>query len=363
MAQKQVIVVGAGLIGAMVAYQLTRQGAAVTIVEAGQPAQAASGRSFGWINAGYYLDKPHHHLRVAGIEAWHRLGFDLPELPVSWCGCLAWDVTGDALEAQLSELAEMGYPAQQLGPAEIVDKAPALRGDIAEAVWFPTEGVANPGQAAWIALQAAQDAGARLITGTPVSHVIEEGGQVRGVAVPGGQIRADYVVLAGGNGTPALLDPFDVALPMLTRPGALMRSRAVPPLLKAIMVSPDLEFRQDAQGRIIAPSAASHQADEAEALDAAPPDLADDTLRRLRHWLPDVALEWEEITLAMRPVPGDGRPVVGPCGLAGLSVAVMHSGVTLGALMGEWVAQEVLTGQTITQLGPYRPQRFEGAMQ
>ena len=137
-----------------------------------------------------------------------------------------------------------------------------------------------------------------------------------------------------------------------------MRSRPVAKILDAVMVSPDLEFRQMADGRIIAPSAAGHQSDDSEVLDASPEALARDTVARLGHWLPGVDLDWQEVTLAMRPVPGDGLPVMGPCGPEGMYVAVMHSGITLGALMGEFVAQEVGRGGVSNRLAPYRPTRF-----
>ena len=355
---QKIIIVGAGLIGASIGYQLQRQGADVTLIEAGTPGCEASGRSFGWINAGFYLDHTHHHLRAEGMAAWHRLQGQVPELAVTWHGCLSWDVAGDALEAQFTELQGLGYPVERLTRSAIAERVPSLTADLTEALWFPTEGVAEAGQVTRQLLTAAQAAGARMITGTAVTGVVEAGGTVRGVQTALGMLPADRVILAAGNGTPALLEPFGVALPMLTRPGALMRSRPVARVLEAVMVSPDLEFRQDTEGRLLAPSAAAHQSDDSEELDAAPDALAEDTLARLRRWLPEVEITWEEITLAMRPVPGDGRPVVGPCGPEGLSVAVMHSGVTLGALMGELVAQEVLQHSPSDWLAPYRPQRF-----
>ena len=46
-----------------------------------------------------------------------------------------------------------------------------------------------------------------------------------------------------------------------------------------------------------------------------------------------------------RPVPADGFPAVGGiAGVAGLSVAVMHSAATLGPLIGELLARELVDG-------------------
>ncbi len=91
--------------------------------------------------------------------------------------------------------------------------------------------------------------------------------------------------------------------------------------------------------------------------------LADLALKRLNALIPDVELEWEMVSLAQRPVPQDGMPVVGACGPDGVFTAVMHSGVTLAPIMAEILAQEVM-GQTLNAqqaelISPYRPDRFQ----
>ncbi|MGV6803572.1 MAG: FAD-dependent oxidoreductase, partial [Ruegeria sp.] len=60
----EIIVVGAGIVGASIAYQLARTGHTVTVIDRDMPGAGASGRSFGWINASFYLDMAHHELRA-----------------------------------------------------------------------------------------------------------------------------------------------------------------------------------------------------------------------------------------------------------------------------------------------------------
>jgi len=77
--------------------------------------------------------------------------------------------------------------------------------------------------------------------------------------------------------------------------------------------------------------------------------------------VPSVPLAWDSVMLANRPMPEDGLPAVGSIGPDGLYVATMHSGITLAALMGELVTEEILQGvsnSTNDLLAPYRPQRF-----
>ena len=47
----RIVVVGAGIIGASIAYHLVKRGAKVVIVEAVRPGAGATEKSFGWINA------------------------------------------------------------------------------------------------------------------------------------------------------------------------------------------------------------------------------------------------------------------------------------------------------------------------
>jgi glycine/D-amino acid oxidase-like deaminating enzyme len=108
------------------------------------------------------------------------------------------------------------------------------------------------------------------------------------------------------------------------------------------------------------PAAVDHQGDTAQSVGDNLEGTAEQVMARLRVLLPDLPLEWEELTLAHRPVPQDGLPVIGAV-REGLHVACMHSGITLGALAGEMVAQEMLEGVTNSSaalLAPYRPDRF-----
>jgi glycine/D-amino acid oxidase-like deaminating enzyme len=70
-------------------------------------------------------------------------------------------------------------------------------------------------------------------------------------------------------------------------------------------------------------------------------------------------LEYDGFQVGVRPIPADGFPTVGRArGLAGLTIAVMHSGITLAPAVGRLVAEEILTGHRDPLLSPYGPDRF-----
>lgn len=354
----RILVIGAGVTGAAIAYRLATAGAEVTVIDAGAPASGASGRSFGWINASFSLDDHHFRLRVEAMAAHHRLAADLGDTATDWPGAISWDGTAAEQEETFARLSAAGYPVRRLTAAELRALEPALAAPPEGALHFPAEGATDLARLTRLLLDGAAQHGARLVLGLPVEGIFTGGGRASGVRTAEGVIAADRVVLATGTGTPALLAPLGIAVPMLHRPAVVMRTGPLPPILRHIIVTPRLEFRQEADGRILAPTSPNHQADDATALGAPPEALADDAARRLAALLPGHAPVWREVTQAFRPVPGDGLPVVGDTVVPGLYLAVMHSGATLAALMGELAAQEIILGTEAAALAPYRPARF-----
>jgi glycine/D-amino acid oxidase-like deaminating enzyme len=151
----------------------------------------------------------------------------------------------------------------------------------------------------------------------------------------------------------------DLHLPMLRRPGLMVATKPVEPLLNHILAAPDQEFRQLPNGSILAPAAASHQSDDSEEV-AEPIAMANIAIARLNRLIRGVDLELSEARMAFRPVPEDGFPAVGRV-QDGLYVATMHSGMTLAAIMGNLIASEIADGVTNLSndlLSSYRPNRF-----
>ncbi|WP_071673390.1 NAD(P)/FAD-dependent oxidoreductase [Nioella nitratireducens] len=354
------IVIGAGILGAAIANRLAGAGAEVQVVEAAAgPASAATGCSFGWINASFYHDADHFRLRAEGIAAWHRLGA-LDGL--SWPGSVTWEAQGDALARQEADLVGLGYRLTRLTRDQIRACLPHVACTATEALAFPAEGAADAARVAAALLSRAQDLGARVSYGVRAEAITTRADRVTGLRTQWGDIPADHIIVAAANRSPDLVAPFGAPLPMLRRPGALMVSQPVAPVLDRIVVTPERELRQDGQGRILAPTSVSHQSDSSEVLAKAPEALAEEALASARALLPGVDLRWQQVLVANRPVPGDGLPVIGAAGPEGLTLAVMHSGVTLAAVTGEAVADDVMGGDRFAGLlAPYRQGRFRGA--
>lgn len=349
----KVIVVGTGIIGASIAWHLSRGGAEVSMVDSA--AAAASSTSFGWINASFYADAHHHRLRVAGLEAYGRLQGAVPDAPINMCGALWWEDQDAGLQAMKAALEAFEYPVEQLDVTQ--SSEPDLKELPAQLLRFPAEGCVEVEDLARCLIA---DPGVRVMAGVNVMGIVVKDGVVSGVQTSTGLIEADRVVVAAGNGAPDILATCGVKLPMLTRPGVLVRTKPVAAKISQILVTPHGEARQLPDGRLLASGVANHQGDDASVVRETPEDIAARVIRWLDPMIAGETIEWERVAVAYRPVPQDGLPVIGAVGPRGLHVAVMHSGATLAAIVGEAVTAEVV-GQGGFQdlLAPYRPQRFQ----
>ncbi|MBI2718870.1 MAG: FAD-binding oxidoreductase [Rhizobiales bacterium] len=351
---KSVIVVGAGILGASVAWHLAKAGAAVTVLDAGEPGGLATRTSWGWINANWGNPQPYFRLRLRSMEEWRRLDREVPGLTVSWCGGLIWDVEPAALDAHAVELRSWGYGIRRVSATDILAIEPNLKQVPEHAYHVAGEGVAEPLAAARALIAAAAAQGARIIGHAHVRWLVTDGDRVTGIMTDEGPLHADETVAAAGAGTMQLLDSVGVRLPLKTPPGLLAHSVPAPELLRGLVMTPGLHVRQTAQGRLVAGTDFAG----ADPLDRAD-ELADELMGKVRDLVTgaeDLALDFH--TTGYRPMPADGFPAIGrPGGRRGLYAVVSHSGVTLAPALGRFARDELLDGRRDRLIEPFHPDR------
>jgi glycine/D-amino acid oxidase-like deaminating enzyme len=350
-----VLIVGAGIIGASIAWHLCRAGARVTVIESGAPGGIATRRSWAWINASRGNPEPYFRLRMRAMAEWRRLEQELPELRVSWSGGLIWDMAAAELDAYAAEHDAWGYGIRRVGRAEITRIEPALAEPPDRALHVAEEGSVEPLAAAETLLRAAQALGAAVITDRPVRGLDFRAGRVVGVVTEVGRCQADEVILAAGVATPGLAATAGFTLPLTAPPGLLVTTKPHARLLKGLVMAPALHLRQTAEGRFIA-GADFGGGDPGEDVARA----ADEVFQGIRSMVRGGGeLIFDFHSLGHRPMPVDGFPAVGPVpGIAGLYVAVMHSGITLAPAVGRFVTEEILAGRRDSLLAPYGLERF-----
>jgi glycine/D-amino acid oxidase-like deaminating enzyme len=352
-ATRRVIVIGAGIVGASIAWHLARRGAAVTVIDRGQPAGEATEKSFAWINATYGNPEPYFRLRFLSMQEYRRIEDELDgALGVAWQGCLMWDLEDAALDDFARQHAAWGYDVRLVGRAEIAALEPGLIDPPARAAYAAGDGTIGPVAATKALLTAATSLGAAVRLDTEVTDLVTGAG-LR-VETSAGTLETDICVLAAGVGTAALCACVGLELPMRSSPGLLVHSKPIAPLLRHVVEAPGLHMKQE-RSRIVAGSDFGGG--------PAPNDVGAEGRRLLdlvkQHVRGADGLELDRVTVGMRPMPADGIPVVGFApGVAGVYLATMHSGITLAPAIGRFAAMEILDGARIDLLEPYRPERF-----
>jgi glycine/D-amino acid oxidase-like deaminating enzyme len=346
-----VIVVGAGIIGASIAWHLIRDGASVTVV-AEESGGVATPCSFAWINASSGNPDFYFHFRRRSMAEWKRLATELPGLPLEWCGSIGWDLPADRREAFIAEQGAWGYGIEHIGRDQIKAREPYLAVIPDHALSVAEEGAVEPVAAARMMLADAQARGATLRNAT-VRGLIRTGERISGVVTSAGVIEADHVVLASGAGTPPLTASIEIDLPIETPAGLIVHSRPHAKRLNGLVLAEQLHMRQTAEGRIIAGSDCGGTA-PGEDQHATAAALFD----KVRNSLTDSpSLAMDFFTVGYRPTPKDGFPIIGNA-CDGLYIALMHSGVTLAPLAGLLASSEILKGEADPMLAPFRLSRF-----
>ncbi len=350
-----ILVIGAGIIGAACAYYLARDGARVTVIDSGGPGGVATPASFAWINASWGNPQPYFRLRREAMAEWRRLATALPNLRISFSGGLCWDLGPDDMDAYLRDHGAWGYGIRRVDRGEAKRLEPRLADPPEAAVYVAEEGAVEPRAAALSLLSAAERLGARFVAGTAVRGLILRGDRVEGALTDSGEIHADEVLLAAGAASPDIAATAGVTLPLTTPPGLLVSSRPHERLLNGLVMAPDLHMRQTAEGRIVA---------GADFGGSDPRTDADATARAVFATLQSLLAGGDRLVMeghstGKRPTPEDGFPAIGrPNERNGLYIAVMHSGITLAPIVGRFAAEELLQGRRDPLLAPYGPARF-----
>jgi glycine/D-amino acid oxidase-like deaminating enzyme len=353
---KRVLVVGAGIIGASVAWNLTNFDCEVTIIDAGDGGGLATRNSFAWINASWGNPEWYFHFRRRSMAGWRELELSVPGLSVDWCGGLLWDLPPADLEAYAQQHAGWGYGIRAVDRHQILKLEPGLKNPPELALHVAEEGMLEPLAAAKSLLAGAVNRGARLRERTEAMSLHVRDGRVAGIETIGGEtLLADEVLIAAGAETARLLASADVNLAIDAPPGLIAHSTASDrTLLNGLFMTPDFHVRQTREGRLVIGTDFAGGDPQGRDLEMARGLL--DNVRTMVRGAERLDLDF--LTVGYRPTPRDGYPAIGrPAELDGLYVAVLHSGVTLAPLVGELAAREIVTGARDPDLSPYDPNR------
>ncbi len=257
----QVAVVGAGITGMSAAWQLSRRGLDVLVIDRVGVGAGATGIQPGGIRAQW---ASHDSLAMA-IESQrfyerfaeetgtsHDPGLD----HCGYCFVASNETTLQALAEAVRNQNALGVPSVMVGPDDLAELVPGLATDeLAGGSFNPRDGYLDrPGAPVAGFAEAAQSCGASIVIGK-VDGIDRQGAEWSLRLTGGGRITAPHVVLAAGMGSASLCESLGVQVPLKGEPRYLFYSPQIQPcLVKPLLVFQDEHFavKHLADGSVLA---------------------------------------------------------------------------------------------------------------
>ncbi|MGP3980148.1 NAD(P)/FAD-dependent oxidoreductase [Streptomyces sp. KR80] len=371
----ELIVVGAGVVGAACAYYAARAGLSVTVIDRGPVAGGTTGAGEGNLLVSDKEPGPELDLALLSTQLWRELAALLPpRIEYEAKGGLV--VASDA--ARMRALRNFAAAQQQAGvkaeeiPADrLRDFEPHLAPELAGGFRYPQDAQVQPALAAAHLLRAS---GARLRLGEEVTEVLTgANGEVRGVRTPAGDIHAPYVVNAAGAWASELARLAGVYLPVLPRRGFVLVTEPLPRVVRHKVYAADYVADVASGSATLQTSAVVEGTPAGPVLIGASRErvgfdrrLSVAVIRRLAAQatalFPVLAGVRAMRTYAgFRPYLPDHLPAIGPDpDVPGLLHACGHEGAGIGLApaTGLLIAQLTSGGELPLNVAPFSPGRF-----
>jgi glycine/D-amino acid oxidase-like deaminating enzyme len=376
-----VIVVGAGIVGAACARELAVRGVSVALLDRGSVSGGTTGLGEGNVLASDKDAGPELDLTRAGLALYDELDERLgPEARIRRKGALIVhpeEETGAGEPARVERLLAYGLRCALLDAADVRELEPELTGALFGAAWFPDDLQCAPRAITRALAREARAAGAEVRTGGEVEAIPVRDGRVTGVRFAGGEtLGAGAVVLAAGAWSRPLALSAGLELPLEPRWGQLVRlapPRRNPPLIRrkvvdgsylASVASADAGLEVTTvletawEGDVLVGSSRARRGFDT-AVDGAVSEAMVQRAARLAPVIRDLPIA--DAWTGLRPWLPDHLPAIGASRrVPGLWVATGHegAGVALGPVTGRALAQAYCGEGPLVDLAPFHPDRF-----
>ncbi|MDT7800301.1 MAG: D-hydroxyproline dehydrogenase subunit beta [Actinomycetota bacterium] len=369
----RVVVLGAGVVGAACARELSLAGFDVVVVDRGRPAGGTTSHGEGNL---LVSDKaPGAELALARLSnrLWPRVIAEIAAEDPRAAAAAEFDTKGGIVVATtsagataLTAFAEgqsaAGVVTKSLTALEVAALEPALTRSVVAAVHYPEDAQVQPAGAALALLGSALAHGARLRADTEVIGAVVAGGRITGVRVPGSVLDADVVVNAAGPWAGIVSERLGAPIAVRPRRGEVLVTTPMPGVVRHKVYDADYVGAVGADSGALQTSAVVESTRGGTVLIGSSRRQAgfDDTLR------PDVLSAIAEKALRLfpaladaavmrayggfRPYVDDHLPVLGADPrLPNLWHATGHEGAGIGLSVGTaLVLREMLTGASLS---------------
>jgi D-hydroxyproline dehydrogenase subunit beta len=362
----EVVIVGAGIVGAACASELAAEGLRVLVIDESFPSSGTTGAAMGHI---VVMDDSEAQFAITRYSQilWDDMREQLPPtVEFDPCGTL-WVATDEEEMAEVrrkfSYYRERGVNAEILDSQQVRDAEPHLRAPLAGGLRVPGDSVVYPPCATGFLLQKARDLGARIIHGQPVAAI------GKGVArlADGTIFAAGFIINAAGQSAPKL----SAGINIKPRKGHLVITDRYPNFLGHQIV--ELGYLKSAHsltadsvafnvqprktGQILIGSSRQYGAENS----AVDESILARMLQRAFEYMPDLnLLSAIRVWTGFRPATPDKLPLIGPSPEdPSVLVAAGHEGlgITTSLATAKLICAQILGQRPAIPIQPYLPSR------
>jgi sarcosine oxidase subunit beta len=369
-----VIVIGGGIIGCATAYYLSKRGKSVIVLEASENiGNGGSSRNGGGVRQSG-RDPRELPLAMYGIkELWpglsEELGVDCEYHKDGNLRLGKNDKHKAILQGLTDRAVACGLDVRMIEADEIKKINPYLSDEVTCASWCPTDGHANPMVTTLAFYRKARQQGVRFITGAPVTRLRKVKGKLREVYTEDAVYEGDYVVVAAGYESRAILGTIGVDVPMHKELMECLVTEAEPHMFDQMLGTAEADFygHQSDHGSFVFGGMSGIELNNKDTGPKNSPSNAAITApcicRGIMKYFP--ALENAKIVRTWAgylDICQDGVPVLGFVDeVPGLVVACAFSGHGFGIApaVGEQLARLIIDGKTTVDISGLRYGRFK----
>ncbi len=360
------VIVGAGIVGAACAADFARNGMRVVAVEVGIVGGGATAAAMGHLTVMDDSEAQFALTRYSQI-LWNELAPSLPaDVEYSRCGTI-WVAADDQEMEEVHRkhrfYLDRGVAAGILDSHELETAEPNLRKGLAGGLLIPGDGVVHPPCAARFLLQEAVCRGAKLITGSRVVEINDNGVFLD----KGTSYLAPIIVVATGTAVANWLP----ALGVRPRKGHLIITDRYPGFVRHQLVelgylksahavnSDSVAFNVQPRltGQVVIGSSRQYGSEDA----AIEPHMLAAMLRRAVEYIPGIGqLSVIRSWTGFRAATADKLPLIGLCpGYKNVYLATGHEGLGITTSLGtaRLLTDQVIGRESAIPRGPYLPAR------
>jgi sarcosine dehydrogenase len=201
--RSEIVIIGGGVVGCSIAYQLARRGASdVTVIERRRLTEGSTWHAAGLVGQ-LRTSSNLTRLMRASVQAYQALerdtGYATGWHPAGSLRVACSDDRWHELRRLVTAARSFGFEVHLLSPRDAQERFPLLSlAGVRGATWVPSDGYADPSQLTHAFATGARACGARIVENCPVTEIERNGLRVAAVRTTGGRVECDVVINATG---------------------------------------------------------------------------------------------------------------------------------------------------------------------